>query len=405
MRRRIDLFAVRFWSRAATAAGVLRRHWLLGLYALVAIGVTAQRLLLHKQNVFRIFASASRIMLAGANPYEAHPAQYLDFFRYSPAFAIAFAPFALAPEWLGLAAWNLVNALGLYWVINRLLPRTQAQLVLFLVLGDLARTMQSCQSNGLVTALMIAAFLAYSGDRLWRGAFAVAAGAAIKIFPAGAILFALLGRRRRRALILAAGAGAALLVAPALLVGPEQLLLQYARWAAQEHAETFKPMHSLMDLLDVWAGYYGPRLPVQLAGLAVLLLPAALRPDLRHDSTWRLKLLCSLLVFSVLFNYGAEPPSFVIATTGIAIWYATGPRTLLPGLLMVFTLALVGAEGIGVWPRVVHDWLFDNRISVIPLLAAWVAIQRDLLERPQTPWAEPAGPEPRLDQEPSLAAA
>src|SRR5207245_443496 len=124
------------------------------------------------------------------NPYAAHPDQYVDFFRYSPAFAVAFAPFALVPEWLGLLAWNLVNALGLYWAVRRLLPRPQAQLVLMVVLGDIARTMQSCQSNGLITALMIAAYLAYSGERLWRGALAVTAGAAIKIFPAGAALFA-----------------------------------------------------------------------------------------------------------------------------------------------------------------------------------------------------------------------
>lgn len=366
-------------GKAAVATVMfLRRHWLFGLYVIVAVGVTVQRLVLHKEHVFRIFASASRNVLAGLNPYAAHPDQHLDFFRYSPAFAIAFTPFALVPEWLGLLAWNLVNALGLYWAVRRLLPRAQAQLVLLIVLGDIARTMQSCQSNGLVTALMIAAFIAYSGERLWRGAFAVAAGTAIKLFPIGAALFALLRRDRWRALGMVAAAVAAFALLPVVVVGPHDLLLQYARWAAQEHAETFKPMHSVMDLLDVWAGYYGPRFPIQLAGLALLLLPAALRWDTRDDPAWRLTLLCSLLVFSVLFNYGAERPSFVIATTGIAVWYVTGPRTKLPGVILALTLALVTAEGLGIWPRAVHQWMFESRIRVIPVLAAWIAMQWDL---------------------------
>ena len=365
----------------ATAAGFLQRHWLAGLYVLLAAGVTAQRLVLHKQNVFRIFSSAFHNLVAGRNIYAAHPDQYFDFFRYTPVAALAFGPFAVVPEWLGLAAWNTVNGLALYWAVRRLLPRAQAQLVLLLVMGDLARTMQSCQSNGVVTALMIAAFLAYAADRPLRGALAVAGGAAIKIFPVGAALFALLRRDRWRALgMVAAAAAVIFFVLPMAFIGPRDLVIQYARWAAQEHAETFKPMYSVMDVLDVWTGYYGPRLPIQLAGVAILLLPLALRRRPQDDPSWRLTLLCSLLVFSVLFNYGAEPPSFVIATTGIAVWYAAGRRTKLQGVLLGLTLALVTGEGLGIWPQAIrHAWMDDARIRVLPVLAAWIAMQWELL--------------------------
>ncbi|MFI5279539.1 MAG: glycosyltransferase family 87 protein [Gemmatimonadales bacterium] len=380
---------MRFPGRLPAAAlASLKRHWLLGLYIIVATGVTVQRIVLHKQNVFRIFASASRNILAGDNPYAAHPVQYFDFFRYSPAFAIAFTPFAVVPEWLGLAAWNLTNALALYWAVQRLLPRPQAQLVLVLVLGDIARTMQSCQSNGLVTALMIAAFIAYSGPRLWRGAFAVAAGTAIKIFPLGAALFALQRRDKWRALGMVAAAIALLALLPAAFIGPHSLLLQYGRWAAQEHAETFKPMSSVMDLLDVWIGYYGPRFPVQLVGLAILMVPA-IAGESRDDPAWRLRLLSSLLIFSVLFNYGAERPGFVIATTGIAIWYVTGPRTTLRSVLILLTLALVTGDGVGLWPPGIRDWMNESRIRVIPVLASWIAIQWDLLSPRAVPATEP----------------
>ncbi|MGD0484864.1 MAG: glycosyltransferase family 87 protein [Gemmatimonadales bacterium] len=365
---------------AAATARFLQRHWLAGLYVLVAVGVAVQRLVLHKQNVFRIFTSAFHNLLAGRNIYAAHPDQYFDFFRYTPIAALAFGPFAVVPEWLGLAAWNSVNALALYWAVRQLLPRAQAQLVLLLVMGDLARTMQSCQSNGVVTALMIAAFVAYAADRPLRGAFAVAGGAGIKIFPVGAALFALLRRDRWRALGMVAASVAVLALLPAVFIGPRDLVLQYARWAAQEHAETFKPMYSVMDLLDAWTGYYGPRLPIQVFGLIVLLLPVALRRTARDEASWQLTLLCSLLVFSVLFNYGAEPPSFVISTTGIAVWYAAGRRTKLQGVLLGLTLALVTGEGLGIWPQVIrHAWMDASRIRVIPVVAAWIAMQWDLL--------------------------
>jgi hypothetical protein len=388
-------------TAGAAAAGFVKRHWLVGLYTLLAAGVSAQRLLLHKENNFRIFRSAFHNLMSGLNLYAGHPDQYFDFFRYSPTFALAFGPFAIPPAWLGLVMWNTFNALVLLWAVRRLLPRAQAQLVLLLILGDLARSMQSCESNALVTALMIAAFLAYEGGRLWRGALAVAAGAAVKLFPFGAVLFALLRRDRWRAFGLVAAATVVLfLVLPAALVGPHDLLSQYGRWAWQERAETFKPMYSVMDLLDAWTGYYGPRLPVQLAGLAVLLSPLALRRRAREDAQWRLALLGSLLVFSVLFNYGAEPPSFVISTTGIAIWYVAGRRTRTQGVLVLLTLALVTGEGIGLWPREIrHGWMDESRIRVIPVLAAWIAMQVDLLRRPPVTAPEGVaftGPEPGL---------
>ena len=388
---------------AAATARYLQRHWLAGLYVLLAVGVAVQRLVLHKQNVFRIFSSAFYNLVAGRNIYAAHPDQYFDFFRYTPMAALAFGPFALVPEWLGLAAWNACNALALYWAVRRLLPRAQAQLVLLLVMGDLARTMQSCQSNGVVTALMIAAFVAYAADRPLRGAFAVAGGAAIKILPVGAALFALLRRDRWRALGMAAAVAVALVLLPVVFIGPHGLLLEYSRWAAQEHAETFKPMYSVMDLLDAWTGYYGPRLPIQVFGLIVLLLPVAIRRAAPDDPSWRLTLLCSLLVFSVLFNYGAEAPSFVISTTGIAVWYAAGRRTKLQGVLLGLTLALVTGGGLALWPDAIgRGWMDESRIRVVPVVAAWVAMQWDLhLYRP-APAAVPAEPE-AVPEEPAFA--
>ena len=394
---------------AAATARLLRRHWLAALYVLVAVGVAVQRLVLHKQNVFRIFSSAFHNLIAGRDIYAAHPDQYFDFFRYTPTAALAFGPFAVVPEWLGLAAWNVCNALALYWAVRRLLPRAQAQLVLLLALGDLARCMQSCQSNGVVTALMIAAFVAYRAERPLSGAFAVAGGAAIKIFPVGAALFALLRRERVRALAMVGAAAVVFFVlVPMAFIGPRELFADYGRWAAQEHAETFKPMYSVMDLLDAWTGYFGPRLPIQLAGLTILLLPVALRPEARDDPAWRLTLLSSLLVFSVLFNYGAEPPSFVIATTGIAVWYAAGRRTPVQGVILGLTLALVTGEGLGVWPQAVrHAWMDDSRIRIIPVVAAWATMQVDLWRgRPAAEAVTEPAVEPAfvLAEEPALAA-
>ena len=365
---------------AAATARFLRTHWLLIVLVLLAIGVSVQRLVLGKQNTFRIFRYAFPNLLAGADLYTGHPGQHHDFFRYSPTFALAFAPFSVVPEWLGLIAWNTVNALALYWAVSRLLPRRESQLVLLLAMGDLARAMQSCESNALVTGLMIAAFLSYEAGRLWRGALAVVGGTAIKLFPVGAGLFALLRRDRRRAFGALAVVGVVLVLLPAVVIGPHALLDQYLNWFSREQHHDHKPMFSVMDLAFEWTGYTGSHLPFQLTGLAVLFLPALLRRDALADPGWRRLLLCSLLGFSLLFNYGAEPPTYIISTTAIAVWFATGRRTALRTALVAVTLAVTTGSDLDLWPHRFRLEVMDPLgARVIPVLLAWLWMQADLL--------------------------
>jgi hypothetical protein len=342
--------------------------------------VAIQRYTLHKHNVFLIFRWSFHNLLAGVNLYAAHPGQHNDYFRYSPTFALAFGPLALLPVFPGLLLWCLLNFFALYFAVHRLLPRAQAQLVLILVLGDLIRSMQSCQSNALLTAAMIAAFVAYEGDHPWRGAWAVTAGAAVKIFPAGAGLFALLRPGRARALAAIAAAGLVLLLLPLVVIGPALLLQQYHWWLAGEAAKVYKTMYSVMDLVDAWSGRFWPRWPMQLAGLVLFLVPVALRRDAWGDITFRRTLLCSLLCFSVLFNHGAEAPSYVIATTGIAVWYASGPRDTRHGVLLVLTLLLVTVATSDAVPNLWRERLLDPaRMKVVPVLLCWLVMQWELL--------------------------
>lgn len=356
--------------------------------------VTGQRLQPGRHGVFLIFRTAFFDLMAHRNLYATHTAEHLDYFRYSPTFALLFAPIAILPWPAGLLLWTGLNAVALYLVIGRLLPRKPAQIVRFLVLGDLVRSLQSSQSNALVTALMIAAFIAFEEEKAVRGGWAVAAGAGIKIFPVGAGLFALIRPSRRRALLAITGAMALLIALPVAILGPRLLLQEYRWWFANEAAEIFKPMYSLMDLIDAWSEYYWPRWPTQLAGLALLLLPVVIRRDAWGEAAWRLRLLCSVLVFCVLFNHGAESPSYVIAMAGIAIWWVATPRSTAHNVLLLLTILLstIGRSSV-VPPAIRLVWLDPGRTMVLPFLAAWILMQVELLRG-----ARVGGLEPPQDQ-------
>src|SRR2546430_10981043 len=64
------------------------RRWLLALYATSAVLVAIQKGVLTQSNNFAVFRWAAINLLAGTDLYAAHPGQHVDFYKYSPTFAL-----------------------------------------------------------------------------------------------------------------------------------------------------------------------------------------------------------------------------------------------------------------------------------------------------------------------------
>ena len=328
---------------------------------------------------FEIFRAASHHLVTGDDLYAQYPDALQDQFKYSPTFALLFAPFAWLPWPLALFLWSALNALVLFVAVERLLPPRAAQLALGAMLLEVVRAMQNAQSNALVAGLIILGFVALERGRAWRAAFAVALGTAVKIFPLAALTFAIPRRRTVRTGLAAAAAGVAMLALPLLVTPPATLLAQYRSWRAIESLDTGQRWFSMMELVHRWTGADWPNWPVQLVGTLALLAPLAFRRDRWDDARFRRLYLCSLLVYVVLFNHQAERASFVIAFAGMAIWFASEPRaawsTALFGVAFV-TMPLMSTL-IPVPAMLKSPTAMVYRLTV-PTLAIWLVMQWQL---------------------------
>jgi len=356
------------------------RRLMLALYVASAALVTVQQAMLGHSNNLSIFRSASLNLLAGRDLYAAHPEQHLDFYKYSPTFALLFAPLAYLPFALAFLCWSLLNGLLLWYALDRLLPERQATIALALVYLEVLLALQYGQSNALVAALMILAFVAFEGRRQLGAALSITVGAAVKLFPLAGLSLAALYPRRLRFGAIAVGVLAAAVVLPLVVIPPADLLAQYRSWHAIEAKDTLLRGYSLMHYVHSWLGVNWPNWPQQAAGTALLLLPLALRSDRWEALEFRRLFLCSLLVYSVLFNHASESPSFVVAYAGIVIWYVGSPPNPLRTALMALTLLVMVVHDVDVVPRwVKYDILVPYRIKGIPGLVAWFVMQWELL--------------------------
>jgi len=355
------------------------RRWLLALYATSAVLVTIQKGVLTQSNNFAVFRWAAINLLAGADLYAAHPGQHVDFYKYSPTFALLFLPFARPPFALALLAWNLLNALLLYYALVRLLPGRPGVIALALVYLELLLSMQYTQSNALVAASMILAFLAFERGRQLGAAVWIALGTFIKLFPLAGVALALFHPRRWRFAVLLAGLAVALAALPLVVVSPDALAAQYRSWRAIEAVDTLNRGYSLMQYLYMWFGADWPNWPVQLAGTVLLLLPLALGRRRWGEYRFRLRFFCSILVYVVLFNHQSETATFVIAFTGIAIWYVSSERNPWRTAVVAAMLLVMLLHDVEIVPLWVKDQIFvPHRLKGIPCVAAWFAMQAEL---------------------------
>lgn len=311
-----------------------------------------------RHHTYRDFRESFYHLISHRDLYAHYAAQGMDLFKYSPAFALAFAPFALPPFALGLLLWDLCNVFALYLALRALLPRREAGLGGLLLIPEVLTATQASQSDTLVAALIIFAFVASERDRPLGAAAAIGAGAAVKLFPLAGLSFAPFQPRPWRTVLFALAMVAVLAALPLVVLSAHELVAQYRAWADVTRVDALTRGRSVMGLLAAMIPGAWPNWPVQLLGTVLLLAPLALRRDRWRERRFRLLFLSSLLVYAVIFNHRSERSSFVIAVAGIVIWYVTGRTTLWRTALLV--LSSVG-------------------LLAPPCILAWIAIQVDLL--------------------------
>jgi hypothetical protein len=352
-------------------------RWLLALYVSAVLVVTIQRGVFGFPNDFAIFRASFWNLIAGRDLYVLRLDQAYDRFWYSPTFALLFAPFAVLPFGVGLFLWNLVNALAVFFALRLLLPLDQAGIAQALVSLPVLRSIQSSQSNALVAALIIIAFVCFERGWLWRGAVAIALGAVTKVFPLAALTFVIPRPDRLRAILTFLLVTLLLLALPLVVLSPEKLAAQYQSWRLLGTAETSLLGSSLIGLLRD-AGLVWPPWSIQLLASGVVLVVLIARMRDWSNRSVRLRFLGLVMAFCVVFNHRAERQSAVIAVSGMVIWYLASSPAAWRTWLFVIVYALVSISGSDVVPDAIKGVLAPQVRFSIPLTALWLAMLGEL---------------------------
>jgi hypothetical protein len=366
----------------SSTAGRRWIDWFVAILWLGAIiGATVQQGGIHKHNNFLIFRAASRHLIAGSDLYTLYPAEHADLYKYSPTFALLFAPFAFLPLLPAIFLWNALNAGALFIALGMVLPRRAATVARAIVFLDMLGSLQNAQSNALVAALIIFTFAAYERHHTALGSLAAVGGAFIKLFPLAGVSFAIFHPRKVRVALAVVASSVLLLALPLLVTSPAILRAQYASWRALGATDAaIHRGYTVMQMLENVLHQGWPNWPIQLLGVAILLAPVLFQRSRWHEWERRRLYLCSVLVFCVIFNHQAESPTFVVAVSGVAIWFAALPKpSRWEWTLFVSIVVLTILSSSDIMPDAIQRDFFDRyRFKTVPLIVLWIELQRRL---------------------------
>jgi len=373
---------------------LLHSRFVFAVYCLAAIALTLIKLAhgpfehsgfhyLPLQN-FAIFRNSFSHLIQHQDIYAAFPAEQWDLYRYSPAFALLIGALAPLPYALGAVIWNVFNAAVLFWAV-RWVPGPDAgsrMLALWFIFLAMLNSVQNAQSNALMAALIIGAFAAREYEKPGLSAFLAVAAVFIKPFGVFALLPCLLVPGRKKFIGYTALWTGAFALCPLAVVHWSELQTLYVRWYASMRA--FGGVHtgiSVMGFLAAWLHLTPPGAFVVATGGIVLAASTLIGRD-------RTLVLASVLIFVTIFNFAAESPTYVIAVSGVALWYFSQARTRANLALLAATLLFAMLAGTELVPRSLRQqYLEPYVVKALPCIAVWLKLQWDLVAHRRKPAA------------------
>jgi len=371
-------------------------HWLfngktlLTLYCVVAVVATIHKLLfgpfvhegIHYESLqnFAIFRNAFFHLIHQQDIYARFINEQWDFYKYSPTFALLMFPMAILPYWAGAITWNLINVLVLYFAVQTIASvnnRAKSYMLWFIVLSMLA-SLQNAQSNALMAGLMLGAFNAKERGNNALAALCIMLSAYLKLFGIAALLPCMLARGRWKLLGYTALWAILLFAVPLAVVSPKQLMFLYQSWChliQTDHSASVGL--SFMAWLHSWFGLNISKNQILLVGAFLLMVPL-LRFSAYGNTKFRLLLMSSVLLWVVLFNHMAESPTFIIAVSGVALWYFSQPVSITNRILLAMVFIFSCLSPTDIMPHYVRQHFIKPYVLMaVPCIFVWFKIQFD----------------------------
>jgi hypothetical protein len=319
------------------------------------------------------------------------PQYYFDLNHYGPVFGLVIAPFALLPDEIGVVLWVLFLAFILYYAIIKLpLTNTQKLVILLLNINSLMGSSGNVQVNPLIAALVIFSLIFIRKKQDFWAALMIVLGTAIKLYGIVGLAFFFFSDNKVKLILSMVFWSVVLFVLPMAFSSPSYIIKTYQDWypdLVAKNAANFVSDRAYVSVMGMISKIFH----IKNLANTIVLIPALIlfglsliRIKYWRNTQYQLLLLASTLIFTVIFSSGSEPPTYIIAFIGVAIWFANldRPITAFEWFLLFFALVLSSFSGSDVIPRYIRvNYVRPYALTALPCFLIWLKIIYEMLTR------------------------
>jgi hypothetical protein len=364
---------------------------IISLWLAIALLSVLVKLDINDINNYKIFKNVFFHTIDKLPLYKEYPLEYFDHNHYGPIFSIVIAPFAMLPDYIGIPLWSLFNAGILAWAITQLpLKSTQINAILWICLHELLTTLLGLQFNPLMTAIIILSFVNIEKKKDFWSAFFIVLGVFVKLYGIVGLAFFFFSKNKIKFILSLFFWSVVLFTLPMLISSPEYIIQTYQEWFARlvEKNNENAGLNSYQDISlmgmvrRIFQDSSISNLPFLIGGVVLFGLQY-LRIKEYKEVSFRLMLLASVLIFTVIFSSGSESPTYIIAFVGVAIWFVIQPKPIsnLYIALFIFALILTSLSPSDLIPKDLKDnYIRPYALKALPCVLIWFAIIYEMLK-------------------------
>jgi hypothetical protein len=323
--------------------------------------------------------------------YKQRPEFFDDLNHYGPIFGLIIAPFALMPDIIGATLWLVFLAMVLFYAIKELpLKPWQQMAILLICTNSMIIAQTNLQFNIATVALIVLSYTNIRKENDILAAFLIMLGTFVKFYGIVGFAFFFFSKHKPKLILWSIIWAVVFFVLPMFISSPEYIVSQYRGWFEelivknQGNANSLQQNISFLGMIHKTTGNFGfSNLPILLGAFMLLALPY-LRTKEYRQNRFQLLTLSSVLIFSVLFSTGSEPNSYVIAITGVAIWFIIQPRPYSRWniFLIIFGIAVSSFAPSDLFPDSLYrEIIRPYALQAFPCTLIWLTIVYEMLFR------------------------
>lgn len=314
-----------------------------------------------------------------------------NYFLYGPLFTVLMAPLAVLPYQMGRLLWMLIITVVPFWSIRKTcFTRYQQVFILWFVAAEAYLCTLDSESNSLILAILIFSFYLIDKEEDRWAALLIALGTTTKLFGIVGLAFLPFSHHKLKLIGWTAAWTAILLVLPMLVFGVDYISQQYLAWydvlvhknelnqfAAGQNVSLLgivRKVSGCATYSDLW---------LMIPGMVLFALPYLRFKQYKH-AAFRQTILASVLMFIILFATSSENYGYIIAMTGVAIWYTAAPwkRSKWDVALMVLAFIFTSMSSSDLfykplWREVIKPY----SLKALPVTIIWLKLTYELCKR------------------------